>query len=134
MDIIRCDNAGENKKMEEMCIDQDLGIKFEYTAVRTPQQNGRVERKFATLYGRIRPMMIDTGIEEELRQKLWTETANVATDLDNILVSNKNNKNAYEIFYNKPSPKFAFNLRRFEEVGYILKRDKGIESKISNRG
>ena len=37
-------------------------------------------------------------------------------------------------FYNKPTPKFAFNLKRFGEVGYILKRDKGIKSKISNRG
>ena len=122
VDTIRCDNAGENKKMEEMCIDQDLGVRFEYTAVGTPQQNGRVERKFATLYGRIRSMMIDAGIEEELRQKLWAEAANMAADLDNILVTTKNNKNVYELFYNKPSPKLAFNLRRFGEVGYILKK------------
>ena len=47
-------------------------------------------------------MMIDAGIEEELRQKLW-EAANMAADLDNILVTNKNNKNAYELFYNKPT-------------------------------
>ena len=67
-------------------------------------------------------MMIDAGIEEELRQKLWAETANIAADLDNILVINKNNKNAYELFYNKPSPKFAFNLKRFGEVGYIVLR------------
>ena len=34
-------------------------------------------------------MMIDAGIEEELRQKLWAEAANMAADLDNILVTNK---------------------------------------------
>ena len=66
----KCDNAGENKKMDDACIEQKMGIKFEYTAVGTPQQNGRVERKFATLYGRIRSMMIDAGIKENLRQKL----------------------------------------------------------------
>ena len=71
VDTIKCDNAGENKKMEEMCINQDLGVKFEYTAVGTSQQNGRLERKFATLYGRIRSMMIDTGVEEEMRQNSW---------------------------------------------------------------
>ena len=49
MGSIRCDNTGENKKINEMCIDQDLVVKFECNAVGTPQQNGRVERKFATL-------------------------------------------------------------------------------------
>ena len=95
---IRRDNAGENKKMEEMCIDQDLEVSFEYTSVGTPQQNGRVEREFTTLYGRIRLMMIDARMEKNLRQKLWTEETNMATDLDNILVTNENNKNAYELF------------------------------------
>ena len=52
---------------------------------------------------------------KKLRQKLWAEAANMATDLDNILVINKNNKNTYELFYNKPIPKFAFNLKRFEK-------------------
>jgi transposase InsO family protein len=28
-------------------------IKFEYTAPNTPQQNGKIERKFATLYIKI---------------------------------------------------------------------------------
>ena len=99
VDTIRCDNAGENKKMEEMYIDQDLEVKFEYTVVGTTQQNGRVQRKFATLYGRISSMMIDADVEEELRQKLWAEAVHTAADRDNILVTNRNNKNAYELFY-----------------------------------
>ena len=37
-------------------------------------------------------------------------------------------------FYNKPSHKFIFDLKRFREVGYILKTDKGMKSKIRNRG
>ena len=130
---IRRDNAGENKKMEEMCIDQDLEVSFEYTSVGTPQQNVRVERKFTTLCGRIRLMMIDARMEKELRQKLWAEATNMTTHLDNILVTNKNNKNAYEFFYNKQSHTFIFNLKRLGEVGYILKRDKGMKIKIRNR-
>ena len=43
-------------------------------------------------------MMIDARMEKNLRQKLWTEETNMATDLDNILVTNENNKNAYELF------------------------------------
>ena len=41
--VIRCDNAGENKKMEEACYRLGLGTRFEYAAVGTPQQNGRIE-------------------------------------------------------------------------------------------
>ena len=36
---IRCDNAGENQALEDLCIEKDLGIIFEYTALGTPQQN-----------------------------------------------------------------------------------------------
>jgi hypothetical protein len=47
--IIRCNDAGENKVLETLCIKEQLGIHFEYTGPGTPQYNGRVERKFATL-------------------------------------------------------------------------------------
>ena len=133
--IVRCDNAGENKKMEEACAKMGLATKFEYTAVGTPQQNGRVERKFATLYGRIRSMMISAGIKEGLRQKLWAEAANMCVDLDNILVKCAKEKSPYEIFHKaKKSPNYVNNLRQFGEVGFVLKRNNKIKSKISDRG
>jgi hypothetical protein len=50
---IRCDNAGENKATNTACAKKGLGIQFKYTAPVTPQQNGRVEPKFATLYDRV---------------------------------------------------------------------------------
>ena len=49
--FIRCNNADENKAVNEDSKDNNLEIKFEYTAPRTPQQNGMVEQAFATLYG-----------------------------------------------------------------------------------
>ena len=88
-----------------------MGVKFWYTVVGTPQQNGKIEQIFTTLYGIIMLMMIDAGMEEEIRQKLWVEAANMSANLENILVNNKNNKNEYELFYNKLSPKIVFNLR-----------------------
>ncbi len=47
---IRCDNAGENFSLEKACKQEGFGVFFVYIAPGTPQQNGRVERKFATLY------------------------------------------------------------------------------------
>ena len=37
--VIRCDNAGENKKMEEACDRLVLRTKFEYTAVGTDRKS-----------------------------------------------------------------------------------------------
>ena len=55
--IIHCDNASENKKLETDSRKDGLSLKFEYTAPNTPQQNSRVERKIATLYGRVRSIL-----------------------------------------------------------------------------
>jgi hypothetical protein len=54
---IRCDNAGDIGSLERECAKQGLGIQFEYTGPGTPQFNGRVERKFATLYSKVRAML-----------------------------------------------------------------------------
>ena len=51
MKIIRCDNAGENMILKRKSEELGMGLTIEFTARYTPQQNGRIERKFATLYG-----------------------------------------------------------------------------------
>ena len=48
VEIMQCDNAGENKVLEQACTEANLGIKFKYTAPGTPQQNGIVEQAFPT--------------------------------------------------------------------------------------
>jgi transposase InsO family protein len=65
VDTIRCDNAPENKQLEAMIKREKLGIRFEYTAPATPQQNGVVERRFATLFGRVRTMNTAAGLYAE---------------------------------------------------------------------
>jgi hypothetical protein len=39
-----------------------VGLQFEFSGPRTPQRNGKVERKFQTLYGRIRAMFNVSGL------------------------------------------------------------------------
>jgi hypothetical protein len=48
---VRLDNAGENKKLQKRCESSDwkLGIKFEYTAHATPQQNSLSEVGFTMI-------------------------------------------------------------------------------------
>ena len=51
VNFILCDNAGENKKLEEKCNTEGLVIIVEYTATGTSQQNAYVERAFLTIMG-----------------------------------------------------------------------------------
>ena len=49
---IHCDNAGENLSLQQLLESEGMNIKFKFTARETPpQQNGKVECAFATLYG-----------------------------------------------------------------------------------
>jgi hypothetical protein len=55
----------------------------------TPQFNGRVRRKFATLYFKVRAMLNAAKLPAVKRKGLWTEAARKATHLKNILVSTR---------------------------------------------
>jgi hypothetical protein len=112
---IRCDDAGENRALEKACIKAGLGIQFEYTSPGTPQRNGRVERKFATLYGRVRAMYDFANVEESIRVGTWTECANTAFDIDNLIVSNNKPVSSYPSFYEE-DPKYIKQMRTFGEM------------------
>ena len=80
---LHCKNAGENQAFEWTCDQEGLGIDFEYTAPGTPQQNGHVERKFATLFNRVCAMLNSGKFIAYLWSGLWAEAANTATTLEN---------------------------------------------------
>jgi len=53
---------------------------FEYTAPGTPQQNGVIERAFATMLGKTRAIMNGAGLDEKKRHLFWTEAANTVSE------------------------------------------------------
>ena len=63
----RCDNAPENKKPDEECRRRGPGIRFEYTAVGTPQQNGKVEGQFVKLASKARATLDSAGLDSNMR-------------------------------------------------------------------
>jgi transposase InsO family protein len=132
--LIRCDNAGENKSLQKLCEKEGLGIQFEYTAPGTPQLNGRVERKFATLYGRVRAMLNGARLTKELRNGLWTEAARTASDLENTLVSTNRPVAAFNQFYEKELPGIR-NAHPFGEIGIVHNHQgKTLRGKLEDRG
>ncbi|XP_021714891.1 uncharacterized protein LOC110682855 [Chenopodium quinoa] len=62
----------ENSKFDEFCREQ--GISHNFSAPRTPQQNGVVERKNRTLEEMARTMLIASG----LPRNFWAEAVNTA--------------------------------------------------------
>ena len=48
-------------------------VKLEFTGPDTPQYNGKIERRFATLYGRVRAILNEAKVPEEMRNKLWAK-------------------------------------------------------------
>ena len=129
---IRCDNAGENYTAQSLCKEKGYKVKFEFTSPETPQQNGKVERKFATLWGRARAMMNSAGIDGSRRKKLWAECANHATFLENISLSARGCKKVPWWDYSKES-KWIPSLPIFGEIG-VVKTAKEIQSKMKNKG
>ena len=81
---ICCDNSGENISFKKVCKQEGLRVTFECTAPKTPQQNGRVEREFATLYCQVRAMLNGGKFDSSMRNQLWVEAAKTATMLQSI--------------------------------------------------
>ena len=123
--------------MDEACKQEGLGIQFEYTAPGTPQQNGRVERKFATLFGRVRAMLNGGGFPEELRKSLWAEAANTATMLDTFLISSPQDVMAFQQFFGKgveDVKNILKHAQKFGEMCIVNNNSKKLKNKFENRG
>ncbi|KAM0887545.1 hypothetical protein ACQ4PT_028956 [Festuca glaucescens] len=107
---IRSDNGSEFKNYTLNDFLSDEGIRHQYSAAYTPQQNGVAERKNRTLMDMARSMMA----EYKSRYNFWAEAMSTACHSSNRLYLRKGlNKTPYEILTgNKP------NISYFKVFGY----------------
>ena len=133
---LHCDNAGENRKLEERIngVDWKLNVEFEYTARDTPQQNHLAELAFATIANRGRAMMHRAHLPMELRYKLFPKAFGAATVLDWLMPIELDGilKTRYEHFKGA-KPKFVNHLRIWGEAGTVKLKTKRTP-KIADRG
>ncbi|KAL8126686.1 hypothetical protein AgCh_013813 [Apium graveolens] len=113
--VLRSDNGTEfkNSIMEEFC--KSHGIKQEFSAPGTPQQNGVVERKNRTLI-EAACTMLD---EAKLPTYFWAEVVQTACFTQNATIINKHGKTPYEMVKKKKP-----NLKYFHVFGckcFVLK-------------
>ncbi|KAG9459211.1 hypothetical protein H6P81_003719 [Aristolochia fimbriata] len=103
----------ENKDFAEFC--DKRGIHHEFSAPKTPQQNGVVERKNRTLQEMARVMLLSKG----LPKKLWAEAINNACYITNrVFFRPFTHKIPYELYKEKkPTVSHFYN---FGSKCYIL--------------
>ncbi|KAJ9551027.1 hypothetical protein OSB04_015072 [Centaurea solstitialis] len=91
---LRTDNGTEFRNAKLQSFLEDVGISHNFSAVRTPQQNGVVERKNRTLVEAARSMMAHSGVP----QSFWTEAVSTACYTQNrTLIVKRTGKTAYEM-------------------------------------
>jgi hypothetical protein len=122
---IRSDNGSEFKNLQIEEFLEEEGIKHEFSAPYTPQQNGVVERKNRTLIDMARMML---G-EYKTPERFWSEAVNTACHAINRLYLHRLlKKTSYELLTgNKPNVSY-FHV--FGSKCYILVK-KGRHSKFA---
>ncbi|KAJ9561819.1 hypothetical protein OSB04_006979 [Centaurea solstitialis] len=96
--IIRSDNGTEFKNADLNSFCEEKGIERQYSAPRTPQQNGVVERRNRTLIEAARTMLADS----KLPITFWVEVVNTACYVQNrVLIVKSKDKTPYELFEKK---------------------------------
>jgi hypothetical protein len=112
---IRSDNGSEFKNLQVEEYLEEEGIKHEFSAPYTPQQNGVVERKNMMLIDMARTML---G-EYETPERFWSEAVNTACHAINRLYLHRLlKKTSYELLTgNKPTVSY---FRVFGSKCYIL--------------
>jgi hypothetical protein len=124
---IRSDNGSEFKNLQVEEYLEEEGIKHEFSAPYTPQQNGVVERKNRTLIDTARMML---G-EYKTPERFWSEAVNIARHAINQLYLHRLlKKTSYELLTgNKPNVSY-FHV--FGSKCYILVK-KGRHSKFAQK-
>jgi hypothetical protein len=104
--FIRLDNSGETNLSIKWFKNQIITS----NAPGTPQQNGKVERAFATLYGKTRSMLNSARLTTTFRQGLRASCTSLSVQLKNNIVNQKDEKSASEKVYGS-NPKWISNMR-----------------------
>lgn len=96
--VIRSDNGTEFKNFDLNTFCEEKGIERQYSAPRSPQQNGVAERRNRTLIEAARSLLADS----KLPITFWAEAVNTACYVQNrVLVVKPKNKTPYELFKKK---------------------------------
>ena len=132
---IRCDNDPSHFVLKRLFEENNIKIQFEFVAPNTPQHNGKVERKFATLYAKVRTMLLEAGFNEQLRNRLWIYAATTATEIENHLITQYKQISSFKQFFPDKESIDLTKLKVFGSIGIVARLvGKNVTSKLEDRG
>jgi hypothetical protein len=82
--FIICNDLGENKALFDERRPGGYNVKIELSGPQTPQRKGKVEREFQPYFGRIRAILNNAGVNDQLRSRFWAECEMTVTFLSNV--------------------------------------------------
>ena len=85
---------------ERACKQEGMGVHLNTPHPVHHNKNGRVERKFATLFNRVHAMLNSSKFSPFLRNGLWAEAANIATLLKINLHTSSRDLSPFQFFCN----------------------------------
>ena len=94
--VLRCDNAGENRKLEDATRAKkyQLGITFEYAIRATPEQNSRVEKSIDTAYNRTKACIVFAHLPDKIKPLVVRECITQVTNVSNLRIMTLNDVTA----------------------------------------
>ena len=129
-----CNYAGENQAFKKTCSQEGLGINFEYTAPGTPQQNGCIERKFATLFNRVCAMLNGGKFTTYLQSGLWAEATNTAMLLENNMITPNRTLSPFQQFFGRGKKNDLTSMQKIGEMCITTYKDNSHGAKFANHG
>jgi transposase InsO family protein len=82
---------------QEANKDSEVKIQFDFTSPYTPQQNGKIEQKFATLWLKARAQLNSAQLT---CSEFWTQCANLSPQLGKIFITKDLKDTPYEEMHN----------------------------------
>jgi hypothetical protein len=124
---LRSENGGEFTSKEFMDLFGEHGIKRQFSAARTPQQNGVVERKNRTIQEMARTMLKDS----KLSDIFWAQAVHTTVHILNRgMLRSNSDKTPYELWKGRLE-----NVKHFRVFGSkcYIKREDGRLGKFDSR-
>ena len=122
IDFVRCDNAGENVRLEKRAKDAKwkMTMEFEFTPRKTPRFNHLAELKIHLICNKARAMMIEANVPRKYRYRCFVLANSCAMMLDWLVtvVINGVEKSRFNHCF-ECLRKFAGNLRTWGEAGVV---------------
>jgi hypothetical protein len=132
---IRCDNAGENVKLEAALHGHRwkmTDVEMEYTARDSPQQNSIAELGIFHTALKAKTMMRAANVPKKFRYQLFPDAVKTSAKLDalQIITYNNQEKTRHEHFYGQ-LPSYVKYLRTWGEAGTVKTR-KATDAKLKD--